>query len=52
MPHQQVEINNLEQIKELIGEQSFELHRIADWLYVIAEEMRTANDLRRERPDK
>jgi hypothetical protein len=49
---QQVYVTNLEQMKETQEEQAYELHRIADWLTVIGEEMRIANDLRRERPDK
>ena len=43
----QVYVTNLEKITEAQQGQEYELHRIGDWLTVIAEEMRYANAMTR-----
>ena len=44
---QQMYVTNLNELDENADERTFELHRIADWLTVIAEEMRYANAMTR-----
>ncbi len=44
---EQVYVTNLEKMQESIGGQEYELHRIAEWLTVIGEEMRYANAMTR-----
>ena len=44
---QQMYVTNLNELDENADERTFELHRIADWLTVIAEEMRYANAMKR-----
>ena len=46
---EQVYVTNLEKMQESIGGQEYELHRIAEWLTVIGEEMRYANAMTRMR---
>ena len=43
----EVYVTNLEGVVESGQEQTYELHRVADWLAVIAEEMRYANAMTR-----
>ncbi len=44
---QQVYVTNMERTEKANDEQTYELHRIADWLVVVAEEMRYANAMTR-----
>ncbi len=44
---QQVYVTNLEKMQEYAGGQEYELHRIADWLTALTEEMRYANAMTR-----
>ena len=49
---QQTYVTNLNELDEKADERTYELHRIADWLTVIAEEMRYANAMTRGTFDK
>ncbi len=44
---QQVYVTNFERVEETQQGQEYELHRIAEWLTVIGEEMRYANAMTR-----
>ncbi len=48
---EQVYVTNLERMEKSVEEQTYELNRIADWLTVIAEEMRYANAMTRAKFD-
>ncbi len=49
---EQVYITNLEKMQEDAYERTYQISRIADWMEALVQELRVANDLRRERPDK
>ena len=44
---EQTYIVNMERVQTSIDEQAFEIHRIADWLVCVVEEMRYANAMTR-----
>ena len=44
---EQVYVTNMERMEKAQEEQTYELNRIADWLVVVAEEMRYANAMTR-----
>ncbi len=48
---QQVYVTNFERVEETQQGQEYELHRIAEWLQVLVEEMRYANAMTRAKFD-